>query len=395
MSKSRLVKKFLAILVFGFCNLNICAPAAIATQLTMESMETMDYFNSSRFQSTYNPKFQVIGMRGLQYIENQEYIKMKSLIGELAQESLTGNSMCDFVVLGKLFLETKEQLEETQNVNQAMENKIAELNANIRELQIKLDRLTQGIGPSQKEEEELKKLLAKKEEELKDYNSSRRFLIQNRGILANFPALMSPGKIVLASSESNINLSSTLKKIINMMSYANELSRENASLRNVIDELKQRERKLEDYNSSKALLIDELTQKEKELEDYNSSKALFTENDNRKILMDFLGATTQGSIFLATLASNINLSSTLRQIISGMLYAKSWIDELSRENASLRNVIDELKQRGEEKSDRGRFLLDVTSSSRRDTRLCDAYDTINDTAMAKRLQERYYNNIMI
>ncbi|BED91823.1 MAG: hypothetical protein CfP315_0355 [Candidatus Improbicoccus pseudotrichonymphae] len=206
MSKSRFMKKFLAILVFGFCNLNICASAAmeneelaammmeklIVPKLIVPNMKLREMTRKVAKVATDNPKFKFTGiremqeMRGPQYTENQEfikmklpveklaqegleYIKMKSLIEELFQISLTGNSMCDFVILGKLFLETeeqlletKEQLEETQNVNQAMENKIAELNANIRELQIELDQSTQVIESSQKEEEELRKSLVEK-----------------------------------------------------------------------------------------------------------------------------------------------------------------------------------------------------------------------------------------
>ncbi|BED91581.1 MAG: hypothetical protein CfP315_0080 [Candidatus Improbicoccus pseudotrichonymphae] len=222
--------------------------------------------------------------------ESREYIKMKSRIEKLTKRSLTGNSICDFVVLGELFLETKEQLEETQleetqnenqtmenkieelnanirelqielektqNTNQAMENKIAELNANIRELQIKLDRLTQGIEPSQKEEEESKKSLEKKE--YIDYNSSRKLLAENenRKILEDFLSPMSPRRVILDSSPSNVNLFSTLRQIVSGMLLAeikiNALSKENLNLcaknsclRNEINELKQKERKLED-----------------------------------------------------------------------------------------------------------------------------------------------------
>ncbi|BED91822.1 MAG: hypothetical protein CfP315_0354 [Candidatus Improbicoccus pseudotrichonymphae] len=95
-----------------------------------------------------------------------------------------------------------------------------------------------------------------------------------------------------------------------------------------------------------------LAKKEEESGDYNSTREFLIKNDNIKILMDFFGATTQGSIFLAPLASNINLLSTFRQIISGMLRAGIKIDALSKENSNLRtensylrNEINELKQK--------------------------------------------------
>ncbi|BED92238.1 MAG: hypothetical protein CfP315_0845 [Candidatus Improbicoccus pseudotrichonymphae] len=287
MSKSRFMKKFLAILVFGFCNLNICASAAMEEKsgqmLVVTSKKTVPNLD-------FNPQ------------NLQEFLRMKSLVEELAQRSFTGNSMCDFVTFGKSFLKTKEQLEKTQNENQTMENKIAELNANIRELQIRLDRLTQGIELLQKEKEELKKSLAEEKEKSKDYNSSKEFLAK--------------------------------------------------------------------YS-------------------------------NTKILKRFLILTLQEEI-LDPSASGINLLYILSKMISGMLHAESWIHQLYRENVSLSSVINKLMQRGEEESDRGRFLLNVISSSSRrneydepvdlytshtinqgrlQERLYDVHDTINDAAM--------------